>query len=42
MDELLSLDKELKDLINENESLKNGISKMFKEIEKNNKTNNSK
>ena len=40
-EELINLDKELKDLIKKNESLKNGISKIFKEIEKKNNTNNS-
>lgn len=37
--DLSNIDKDLKDLINENESLKKGISKIFKEIEKKNKTN---
>lgn len=41
-DEVLNLNKELEDLININESLKIGLSKMFKEIEKKNITNNSK
>ena len=40
-DEIINLDKELTDLINENESLKKGITKIFKEIEKNNTTNKS-
>jgi hypothetical protein len=40
-EELLNLDKELKDLINKNESLKIGITKIFKEIEKKHNTNNS-
>jgi hypothetical protein len=40
-EELLNLDKELKDLIKKNESLKVGITKIFKEIEKKNSTNNS-
>ena len=33
-DDLLNLDKELKDLISTNESLKIGISKILKEIDK--------
>lgn len=41
-EELLNLDKELKDLIDTNESLKIGIEKIFNEIEKKNITNNSK
>jgi seryl-tRNA synthetase len=40
-DEIINLDKELTELINENESLKKGITKIFKEIEKNNTTNKS-
>ena len=40
-DEIINLDKELTDLINENESLKKGITKIFKEIEKNNTNNKS-
>ena len=39
-EDLKNIDKELKDLIDENESLKKGISKLFNEIEKTN-TNNS-
>lgn len=38
-DEVSNIDKELEDLINTNESLKIGITKMFKEIEKKNNTN---
>lgn len=41
-DEVVNLDNELKDLIEKNESLKNGILKIFREIEKKNNTNNSK
>ena len=41
-EELLNIDKELKDLIDTNESLKIGIEKIFNEIEKKNITNNSK
>jgi len=37
--EVSNLNKELENLININESLKTGISKMFKEIEKKNNTN---
>ena len=40
-EEILNLDEELKDLINRNESLKIGISKIFEEIKRNN-TNNTK
>lgn len=40
-DEVVNLDNELRDLIKKNESLKNGISKMFRDIEKKNNTNNS-
>lgn len=42
-EEILNLDGELKDLINKNESLRIGISKIFEEIKKNNtNTNNTK
>jgi len=41
-EDLKNIDKELKDLIDKNESLKKGISKLFSEIEKDKtKTNNS-
>ena len=40
-DELKNLDNELKDLIKKNESLKVGMTKIFKEIEKKDKTNNN-
>lgn len=39
-DSISDINKELKDIINENNSLKKGLSKIFKEIKKNNKTNN--
>ncbi len=39
-EDLINLDKELKDLIDTNESLKIGITKIFKEIEKKDNTNN--
>jgi hypothetical protein len=38
-EDLKNLDNELKDLIKKNESLKKGMSKIFNEIEKKNKTN---
>ena len=40
-EELKNLDNELKDLIKKNESLKVGMTKIFEEIEKKNKTNNN-
>ena len=41
-EDLKNIDKELKDLIDKNESLKKGISKLFSEIEKDKtNTNNS-
>lgn len=40
-EELNNLDKELKDLIKKNESLKIGMTKIFEEIEKKNNTNNN-
>ena len=36
---LENIDKDLNDLISQNESLKKGISKIFKEIEKENNNN---
>lgn len=39
--ELNDLDQELKDLISENESLKEGISKILKKIDDTDKTTNS-
>ena len=39
-EELLNLDKELKDLIKKNESLKIGIAKIFEEIKKDNTNKN--
>jgi len=40
-EELNNLDKELKDLIKKNESLKIGMKKIFKEIEKRDKNKNN-